>query len=167
VLHTLCDVVSKNGNMMLSVPIRGDGMIDAKEREIVEAIGAWMRTYGDAIYGTRPWRIHAEGSTASSGGSFSEGGQDSTYTSRDIRYVRKGEAVHALVLGWPEDDVVRLTLLSSANTVGRGSIDRVTFPNSAALPFRRTSDALEVRVPPAFRNPIGMALIIDGRGLTE
>ncbi len=45
---------------MLSVPIRGDGTIDAKEREIVEEVGIWMRRYGDAIYGSRPWRIHAK-----------------------------------------------------------------------------------------------------------
>ena len=30
VLHTLCDVVSKNGNLMVSVPMRGDGTIDDK-----------------------------------------------------------------------------------------------------------------------------------------
>ncbi len=167
VLHTLCDVVSKNGNMMLSVPIRGDGTIDAREREIVETIGVWMRRYGDAIYATRPWRIHAEGPTGSGGGSFSEGGQDTGYTPRDIRYVRKGTAVHALVLGWPEDGVVRSTLLGAANPVGRGRIERVSVPGGAALPFRRTAAALEVDVPAALRNAIGIALIVEGPGLTD
>ncbi|MEJ8628780.1 alpha-L-fucosidase [Sphingomonas sp. I4] len=36
VVHTLCDVVSKNGNLLLNVPMRGDGTIDEKAERIVE-----------------------------------------------------------------------------------------------------------------------------------
>jgi len=153
--------------MMLSVPIRGDGTIDKKEREIVEEVGLWLRRYGDAIYGTRPWRIHAEGPTGSGGGALSEGNQDSSYTSRDIRYVRKGDALHALVLGWPNDGIVRMTLLGKSNPVSRGKVDRVSLPGGPALPFRCTVDALEVSLPAAPRTPIGLALIINGSGLID
>jgi alpha-L-fucosidase len=44
VIHRLCDIVSKNGNLLLSIPVRGDGTIDSEERRIVEEIGAWMGT---------------------------------------------------------------------------------------------------------------------------
>lgn len=168
VLHTLCDVVSKNGNLMLSVPIRGDGTIDDKERQIVEEIAAWMGRYGEAIYGTRPWRIHGEGPAGGGGGAFSEGGPNSTYTARDIRYVTRDGAVHALVLGWPADGVVRLTLLGSANPVGRGEVRRVGLPGDPIpLSFTRLADALEVRVPERVQNKIGFTLIIEGVGLTS
>ena len=168
VLHTLCDVVSKNGNMMLSVPIRGDGTIDAREREIVETIGAWMRKNGAAIYATRPWRIHAEGKGEAGGGAFSEGGNDTSYTARDIRYVTRGKALQALVLGWPDDGVARLTLLGRDNPVGRGAVRRVSLPGGAEpLAFTRTADALEVRLPAAARDPIGLALVIEGPGLVD
>jgi alpha-L-fucosidase len=167
VLHTLCDVVSKNGNLMLSVPIRGDGTIDDKERQIVEEIATWMGRYGDAIYGTRPWRMHGEGPTVGGGGAFSEGGPNSTYTAKDVRYVTRNGALHALVLGWPADGTVRLTLLGSGNAVARGEVHRVTLPGSQApLSFTRSVDALEVRVPDDARNAIGLALIIEGPGLT-
>ncbi|EZP51110.1 alpha-L-fucosidase [Sphingomonas sp. RIT328] len=168
VLHTLCDVVSKNGNMMLSVPIRGDGTIDAREREIVETIGAWMRKNGAAIYATRPWRIHAEGKGEAGGGAFSEGGNDTSYTARDIRYVTRGKALQALVLGWPDDGVARLTLLGRDNPVGRGAVRRVSLPGDGeSLAFTRTADALEVRLPAAARDPIGLALVIEGPGLVD
>src|SRR5471030_2719180 len=36
VIHTLADVVSKNGNLMLNVPLRGDGTMDDKERLVVD-----------------------------------------------------------------------------------------------------------------------------------
>jgi len=168
VIHTLCDVASKNGNLLLSVPVRGDGTIDEKEERIVEEIAGWMGRYGAAIHGSRPWRIHAEGPTRPHSGTFAEGGPKSPYGANDIRYVRKGADVHALVLGWPDDGVARLTLLASNNPVGRGQVERVTVPGSAApLDFRRTSEALEITLPSALRNSIGIALILSGSGLTE
>jgi alpha-L-fucosidase len=168
VLHTLCDVVSKNGNLMLSVPVRGDGTIDDKEEAIVEQIGAWMRKNGEAIYGSRPWRIHGEGPTgAGSGGLFSEGGPTSPYTAADIRYVTRNGNLHALVLGWPDNGVARMTLLGAANPVGRGTIERVTLAgDSTPLIFARRGDALEVTLPEAARDAIGVALVLSGQGLT-
>lgn len=167
IIHTLCDVVSKNGNLMLSVPIRGDGTIDDKEERIVERIAAWMGRNGEAIYGSRPWRVHGEGPTKGSGGSFSEGGQTSPYGARDIRYVTRNGNLHALVLGWPDDGVARLTLLGSDDPVGRGQVQRVTLAHDPApLAFTRTGGALEVRLPEAARDDLGFALIVTGEGLT-
>jgi alpha-L-fucosidase len=169
VIHTLCDVVSKNGNLMLSVPIRGDGTIDDKEERIVERIADWMGRNGEAIYGSRPWRIHGEGPTGSgSGGAFSEGGNTSPYGARDIRYVTKAGNLHALVLGWPEDGIARLSLLGAANPIGRGQVQRVTLASdSTPLAFKRTDTALEVTLPEAARDDIGLALIISGEGLAK
>ena len=162
-IHTLCDVVSKNGNLMLSVPMRGDGTIDEKEEAIVEAIAAWMGRYGSAIYGTRPWHLSSEGPTRAAGGDFNEGGKDSPYTARDIRYVRRGNAVHAFALGWPDDGVVRLPALAK-----QGSVRRITVPGDPApLSFRPTADAIAVDVPATLRNPIGIGLIVEGDGLTR
>ncbi|MDF0486528.1 alpha-L-fucosidase [Sphingomonas sp. H39-1-10] len=168
VVHTLCDVVSKNGNLLLSVPMRGDGTIDEKEEKILGEIAGWMRLYGQAIYGTRPWRLHGEGPTKPVSGMFAESGPKSPYTARDVRYVRRGDDVHALVLGWPDDGVVRLRLFASGNAVGRGRIMRVALPGDPApLAFRQTDTALEVTVPAARRNAIGVALVLSGSGLTE
>ncbi len=163
IIHTLCDVAAKNGNLMLSVPLRGDGTIDEKEEAIIEAIAAWMGRNGAAIYGTRPWHLSGEGPTRAAAGDFNEGGKDSPYTPRDIRYVRRGAAVHAFVLGWPNDGVARLTALAR-----QGRVQRVTLPGDAApLSFRQTADAVEVTLPPARRDPIGVALIVQGDGLVR
>jgi len=63
--------------------------------------------------------------------------------------MRKGEAVHAVVLGWPEDNVARLKLWSLDNPIGRGEIRRVTLPGQdRPLQFRRTESALEIDLPP-------------------
>ncbi|MDP1028460.1 alpha-L-fucosidase [Sphingomonas sp. KR1UV-12] len=167
VLHTLCDVVSKNGNLMVNVPMRGDGTIDDKAERIVEDIAGWMERYGEAIYATRPWKMYGEGSTGGGSGLFSEGGPTSRYTARDVRYVTRGDALHALVLGWPDDNVARLTLLGRDSPTLLGDVHRVTLPGDPTpLRFRRTGQALEVTLPEASRNPIGVALILSGQGIT-
>ena len=53
----LIDIVSKNGNLLLSVPMRGNGTIDEKVEAVVEGITAWMDVNKEAIYATRPWNI--------------------------------------------------------------------------------------------------------------
>lgn len=46
VIQMLADVVSKNGNLLLSVPVKGDGTIDSLEYKIVKEIGAWLKVNG-------------------------------------------------------------------------------------------------------------------------
>lgn len=45
-------LVSKNGNLLLNVPVRSDGTIDPTEHRIVSEIGAWLKVNGEGIYGT-------------------------------------------------------------------------------------------------------------------
>ena len=83
-IQTLVDIVSKNGNLMLNIPVRGDGTIDEKERKIVEGIGVWMKVNSESIYGTRPWKIFGEGpaqqtATQLSGHGFNEGKGETIY----------------------------------------------------------------------------------------
>ena len=61
IVRMLADIVSKNGNLMLSVPLRRDGQPDEEEIKIVREIGAWLKVNGEAVYATRPWKIYGEG----------------------------------------------------------------------------------------------------------
>ncbi len=118
VIRTLVDVASKNGNLLLSVPVRGDGTIDEKERAIVEAIAAWMDVNGEAIFGTRPWKVCGEGPQLDdapplSAQGFNEG-KGRPFTSRDIRYTQKGDVLYAFVMGRPDGRIVLSALASDA-----------------------------------------------------
>jgi alpha-L-fucosidase len=61
-VRSFVDVVSKNGNLLLNVGPTGEGEIHPRERARLEALGAWLRTNGEAVYATRPWR-RPEGTT--------------------------------------------------------------------------------------------------------
>lgn len=53
-LWMLIDGVSKGGNLLLNVGPNGRGEIDARARERLEGIGAWMKYNGRSVYGCGP-----------------------------------------------------------------------------------------------------------------
>ena len=96
VVHTLIDIVSKNGNLLLNIPVRGDGTIDDDERKVVAGITSWMKINSEAIYSTRPWKIFGEGPAIEDvaplkAQGFNEG-KGKPFTYEDIRFTIKGKA---------------------------------------------------------------------------
>jgi alpha-L-fucosidase len=53
-IHTLCEVAGKGGNLLLNVSPMGDGAIPREHVERLEAIGDWFGRNGEAIVGTEP-----------------------------------------------------------------------------------------------------------------
>lgn len=158
VVHFLCDIVSKNGNLLLSVPVRRDGTIDEKEVAVVEAIAGWMGRFSEAIYGTRPWKVAGEGPTQVGGGAFGESKLNS-FSAADIRFTTKGDALYAITLGRPADTVTIAALKDAA-------VERVEMAGSSApLSFRKTSAGLVVNIPAAASHDFGVALKIRGKGI--
>jgi alpha-L-fucosidase len=56
-IHLLCDVVSKDGNLLLNIGPKADGTIPEGMQQRLLAIGSWLDVNGEAIYGTRPGAI--------------------------------------------------------------------------------------------------------------
>ena len=149
VVHWLIDTVSKNGTFILNVPGRPDGTIDAKEIAVLDRVTSWMEVYGEAIYGTRPWKISGEGPNTVKAGSF-QGGSVSKLGATDIRFTRNksNTVLYAFVLGWPAEPILISSLGSSALT-NPGKILRVELLGSGAtLEWHQRPDALRVQLPP-------------------
>nr|WP_294908125.1 alpha-L-fucosidase [uncultured Lacibacter sp.] len=152
VIHTLVDVVSKNGNLMLSVPVKGNGTIDSDERKIVEEIGRWMKANSESIYDTRPWTIFGEGpaleNTAPlSAQGFNEG-KGKPMEAQDIRFVVKGDVLYATVMGWPENGKVLIKNLGSNSQHYKKKISKVELLSTKqSLAFEQTAEGLLVSFP--------------------
>ncbi len=147
VIHTLVDVVSKNGNLLLNVLQRPDGSLDPEAYTLLEVIGNWLKVNGEAIYGSRPWKTFGEGPTKVAGGHFKE---DYSFGARDVRYTTKGKTtLYATLLGWPTDSTVRLQSLGRFPGV-TGTIRSVRLLGSREkIAFSHTADGLDIRLPKA------------------
>jgi len=152
VIHTLIDVVSKNGNLMLNIPVRGDGSIDELEREIVNEIGAWMKLNSKSIYGTRPWKIFGEGPQQESAGAltaqgFNEG-KGKPYTSEDFRFALKDEILYVTVMAWPENGIAIIKSLGKESPYHPKKIKKLKLVSTGEkLKFKQHSEYLEVYFP--------------------
>lgn len=153
VVHMLIDIVSKNGNLLLSVPVRGNGTIDEQERAIVEEIGRWMAANGEGIYDTRPWSVYGEGSVMESAAPIvAQGmneGKNRPFSPSDVRFTAKGDAVYAFVMGWPADGKVLIKSMRTGSPHLNKDVSRVEYvggPNSLA--FEQTAEGLHAMLPP-------------------
>src|SRR5204862_5285797 len=90
VIPMLVDIVSKNGNLLLDIPVRGDGTIDEDEVAFLREMAQWMEVNSEAIFGTRPWKVFGEGpddgkEKTPKAGNFNEG-KTRPDTAHDCRF---------------------------------------------------------------------------------
>lgn len=150
VIQTLVDIVSKNGNLMLNIPVRGDGTIDEKERKVVADIGSWMKANSESIYSTRPWKIFGEGPAQEeklSQQGFNEG-KGKPFTHEDIRFATKGDVLYATAMGWPPAGKMVIKSLAANSSHHPKEIQKVEWvPTGQSLTFERTGEGLVVTLP--------------------
>lgn len=150
ILWDLCDVVSKNGRMLLNVGPRPDGTLADGDVAILKAIGGWMKTNGEAIHGTGLWRMAQEGPTEIQEGQFADG-KPRAFTCEDFRFTCRGGTVYAICMVCPGDGVVRIRSLREADAshlpLWHGIIRDVKVLGCDKAPaWRRDGEALTVDV---------------------
>jgi alpha-L-fucosidase len=164
VIQMLIDIVSKNGNLMLNIPVRGNGTIDDDEVKVLGALADWMGPHGEAIYGTRPFATYGEGPSTTAPAPASRFGGIADvrqYTAEDIRYTSRGSTVYAFLMGWPESGQVVLKSLSAASNAFPRSVGRIELLGSGApLSFTRDAGGLTVKLPVQRPNEMAYALKI-------
>jgi alpha-L-fucosidase len=147
IIGDLVDIVSKNGALLLNIGPRPDGTIPEPEEEILLEIGKWLAANGEAIYGTRPWKVFGEGPTEVAGGSFADTKRPA-FTARDIRFTTKGDALYAIVLGWPERGEVTVQSLGAHLKLYPGGVGAVQMLGvKEPLRWSRTARGLTVKLP--------------------
>ncbi len=164
VIKMLCDIVSKNGNLLLNIPVRGDGTIDDKEEVVLKGIANWMDVNKECIFGTRPWKVFGEG-PASEGpalkvGNFNEG-KGRPFTGEDVRFTTKAGKLYMIALGVPKRDLQIKSLGLSAKLLDKpirkvsllGSREKVQWSQAVA--------ALTVKLPETMPNDIAMVFKIS------
>jgi alpha-L-fucosidase len=148
IVDDLVDIVSKNGALLLNIGPRPDGTIPEEEQEILLEIGTWLAANGEAIYGTRPWKVYGEGPTQVKEGMFTDTDR-AAFTGRDIRFTTKGDTLYAILMDWPGAEAV-IKSLSPDLRLYQGEVGSVELLGSGeALTWTRDADGLRVELPAA------------------
>jgi alpha-L-fucosidase len=131
VIHTLADVVSKNGNLLMNFPQRGDGSLYPECEEVLEELTKWMPINGEAIFNTRPWTTFGEGPTIIPSKYMNE--LHAPMTWKDIRFTQSKDekTVYAIVCGIPQDEITISSLAPFANKIASvkllGSLEKLSW----------------------------------------
>ena len=116
IIRSLVNNISKNGNLCLNVSPKADGTIPDDQQQVLRAVGRWLKTYGEGVYGTRAWTVSDE---------------------RGVRFTCRGDSVvYAFAVRWDGKPFALRTLSDL-------SIDSVTcLADGRPVAFRHTDDGL-------------------------
>jgi alpha-L-fucosidase len=173
-IEHLLDIVSKNGNLLLSIGPKPDGTLREEEVHALHEIGKWLRVNGEAIYGSRPWRIFGEG------GEVPYTAPD--YTPRNpktrkmrmgpdaARFTRQGDVLYATVFNWPQNGTFTIRSINTAQPASKAGIKSVMMLGSnEKIRWRLTGQGLDLTFPS--KKPCDYAYVFkivpEGRLLTE
>jgi alpha-L-fucosidase len=147
VVHQLIDIVSKNGNLLLNIGPRSDGTIPDEVQQVLLSVGAWLKVNGDAIYGTRPWKVYGEGPAKVVGGSFNDT-KASEYSAEDFRFTSKGQILFAVEMAWPNGSEAVIHALGTESSVAKLKVKSVGLLGSDEnLKFSQQADGLHIQLP--------------------
>ena len=146
VVQQLIDIVSKNGNLLLNIGPKSDGTIPEEVQAVLRDVGSWLKVNGEAIYGTRPWKIYGEGPTKVAAGSFHDT-DTAGYTAEDFRFTSKGKTLYAIDLGWPSGGEAVIHSLGSSALNGQRIETVVLLGSDAKLTFHQQPDGLRIQLP--------------------
>jgi alpha-L-fucosidase len=164
-LYWILEIASKGGNYLLNVGPKADGTIPAESVEQLTKIGAWMAVNGEAIYGTKRWRVAHEGPTElamESTTARQREGFRADFSSKDFWFTQKDSRVFACGLVWPADGKLAVRSLGSKSGNALSAVKKVRLLGSdQTIPWEQTDEALLVQLPGTKPSERGFALEVS------
>ena len=145
-IQQLVDIVSKNGCLLLNIGPKPDGTIPEQAQQILLDMGRWLTANGEAVYGTRPWKVYGEGPTKVATGAFHDTATE-PYSSQDIRFTSKGNTLYAIALAWPENGQLTIKSLAQGlpNDINVKTIQLLG--SNAPVKWTRDGSGLHLQLP--------------------
>jgi alpha-L-fucosidase len=147
-VKTLVEVISRNGNFIISFPQREDGTVPEDHMNCLREMGKWVRLNEASIFGTRPWRMLGEGPTTLPYNRWSP--QEPFFKKEDIRFTRKEGIIYAFIMN-PADNQVLIRSLGKKAQLADGVPQAVKLIGyEGKLTWSQEDDGLKVKLPEAW-----------------
>jgi len=147
------DIVSKNGNLLLNIPLPGNGEPDGDELAFLDELIGWQEVNAEAIKGSRPWKVYGEGPSTQIKDVPSYQLSRYKFDSTDIRFTTKNDALYAIALGWPSDGRLMIKSLASGSVNYPAQIGRIELLGfKSEIKWTRGTQGVEIQLPSA---PLG------------
>jgi alpha-L-fucosidase len=128
-IHTLVDIVAKNGNLLLNVGPSPEGTWDNDVYNRMEEIGKWMTVNGESIYETKP---------------------AAPYRQAQWAFTQKGKATYITYLAKEDEKTLPATLVLPFKSVGKKGIISI-LGESKALKGKEVADGISIIIPEKVR----------------
>jgi alpha-L-fucosidase len=170
ILHGFLDRISKNGNLLLNISPKADGTIPQEQKDVLLAMGSWLKKYGEAVYATRAWEKYGEGPTkmGAAHGVFQAPAEG---TAKDVRFTRSKDntTLYAIMLGWDKDQKEFLLTSLTNDRIDLKNLRSVELLNGAAgqylpLKFKQDKEGLHVSLPDRSFEEMAYALKLKFNG---
>lgn len=155
-IHYIIEAISHDGNAAVCVSLQPDGSLDEGSLKMLDGVGRWMKINGEAVYGSKAWKVPGEGEMENGhlrmlpGGGLRKWHAEFKFTDRDYRYtVGKNGALYALSMKVPEGgSEVRLVSLGRDKGLYTTPVHEVKLLGSRKkLQWRQDADALVIEMP--------------------
>lgn len=160
VLHSLIDIVSKNGVLLLNGSPRADGSIPEEQKRLLGEMGKWLKANGEAIYGTRPWWIHGGGPTGTQVNAHGGMVTTNVYKAEDYRYTQSkdGKSIYIIFLGRPEPSAeIRMRDFAPHRYPPTTAVKKVVeLASGTEVKLRQTDSAFYLTVPDVPMNKLAV-----------
>jgi alpha-L-fucosidase len=144
-VKTMVEVISRNGNYIISFPQRADGTVPEDHMNCLREMGKWVRLNEAGIFGTRPWRMLGEGPTTVPYDRWHP--MEPYFKKEDIRFTRKEGVIYAFVMN-PADNQVLIRSLGKKAKLADGVPQTVRLlGHEGKLKWSQEEDGLKVQLP--------------------
>jgi alpha-L-fucosidase len=146
IVQRLVEVVSNNGQLLLNLAPLADGTFPQAQKDVVANVGVWLWSYGEAIYGTRPFSVS----------------QEVTAENKKVHYTVKDKTIYAIFLDWPTlGQPIQLTELKTGNTSSKvKAVTVLGLKQTATCQFTQSNAGLNLTIPLKTRIPSDLAQVI-------
>ncbi len=155
-IRYIIEAISRDGNAAICISLLPDGSINEASQKMLSEVGVWMRRNGEAVYGSRAWKIPGEGEWVDGklkqlpGGALREKHANFVFGPQDLRFTQgKNNALYVFCMTVPNGGMsIKVNSLGSDSTYFGKKISKVSLlGHTGKLSWKQEAGSLVITCP--------------------